>query len=213
MATAPRTFWIVPFERNPRFTGRDAELERLEELLSGKDRTAKVAVAGLGGVGKTQLALELLFRTRDKDPDCSVIWIPLTSKEALHQAYLDAVQQLGIAKKDDDKADVKKLVQEYLSKGSTGRWLLVFDNADGMDLWTTQDNNGEQPKAQPLIEYLPKSSQGAILFTTRNVKLAVKLAQNNIVKLPEMEEEAAERLLKESLSTHNLSTIRGIHMT
>jgi len=53
--------------------------------------------------------------------------------ESLHQSDLDAAQQLGIARAEDEKADVKELVQAYLSKESTGQWLLVFDNAD--DLW------------------------------------------------------------------------------
>jgi len=77
------------FERNPRFTGREPQLAQLEGILFAKDRTAKIAIIGLGGVGKTQLVLELLFRTKDKHPGCSVVWIPATNKESLHQAYLD----------------------------------------------------------------------------------------------------------------------------
>src|SRR5438045_295624 len=45
-ASAP---WIVPFERNPRFTGRESELAKLEEMLFAGGHTAKVAVMGLGG--------------------------------------------------------------------------------------------------------------------------------------------------------------------
>ena len=151
-------------------------------LFSGeksKDYTAKVAIIGLGGVGKTQVVLELLFRTRDKDPDCSIIWIPATNRESLHQAYLEAAKQLGIPGLQDDKEDVKRLVQGYLSKESTGRWLLVFDNADDIDMWIAEPGSGQKlgQGSRPLIDYLPKSKQGAILFTTRNRKLAVKLAQ------------------------------------
>jgi GTPase SAR1 family protein len=86
----------MPFERNPRFTGREPQLAQLEGMLFSKDRTAKIAIMGLGGVGKTQLVLELLFRIKDKHSGCSVVWIPATNKESLHQAYLDAAQQLGI---------------------------------------------------------------------------------------------------------------------
>ena len=43
----------MPFERNPRFTGRESELSRLEKLLSHTGRTIKVVITGLGGVGKT----------------------------------------------------------------------------------------------------------------------------------------------------------------
>lgn len=133
---------------------------------------------GLGGVGKTQLVLELLFRTKDKHPDCSIIWIPATNKESLHQAYLDAAQQLGIPGWEDDKEDVKRLVQGYLGKEN---WLLLFDNADDIDMWIANAKSRLQPEqgSQPLIDYLPKNKQGAILFTTRDRRLAVKLAQQN----------------------------------
>jgi Heterokaryon incompatibility protein (HET) len=78
--------WVVPFKRNPNFTGREAELGWLQEKLVAKDSTSRIAVAGLGGMGKTQLVLELLKEMR---PNCSILWIPATSAEALHQGYLD----------------------------------------------------------------------------------------------------------------------------
>jgi Cdc6-like AAA superfamily ATPase len=112
--------WIVKFERNPRFTGRKSQLTQLEEMLFTKDHTIKAAITGLGGVGKTQLVLELLYRTKDKHKDCSMIWIPATNMESLHQGYLDVARQLGIPGWEDEKADVKRLVQEYLSRDDAG---------------------------------------------------------------------------------------------
>jgi len=50
----------VPFQRNPRFTGRESQLAQLEEKLFTKDATTRIAITGLGGVGKMQLVLELL---------------------------------------------------------------------------------------------------------------------------------------------------------
>jgi putative protein kinase ArgK-like GTPase of G3E family len=69
----------VPFERNPYFTGRESQLAQLEEKLFAKDQTAKMAITGLGGVGKTQMVLELAYRTREKHKNCSVVWIPATN--------------------------------------------------------------------------------------------------------------------------------------
>jgi hypothetical protein len=48
--------------------------------------------------------------------------------------YLDVAQQLGIPRWEEDKADVKRLMQGYLSKESIGQWLLVFDNANDIDM-------------------------------------------------------------------------------
>ncbi|KAL5313397.1 hypothetical protein ACEPPN_019130 [Leptodophora sp. 'Broadleaf-Isolate-01'] len=64
--------FIVPFERNCRFTGRQVQLTEVEEkLLSGG--STRTAIVGLGGVGKTQLALELAYQVRDKYRNCSII--------------------------------------------------------------------------------------------------------------------------------------------
>ena len=51
--------WMVPFERNPKFLGRHNEVVKLEQKILGKDRVRRMAITGLGGVGKTQIVLEL----------------------------------------------------------------------------------------------------------------------------------------------------------
>ncbi|KAI4592133.1 hypothetical protein KJ359_011508 [Pestalotiopsis sp. 9143b] len=192
--------WMVPFERNSSFTGRESELERLRQALSKADRTAKVAITGLGGVGKTQLALEVIYRWKVKHKTCAIIWIPVTSKESLGLAYLNAAKQLGIPGCDDDKADVKNLVKDHLSLESAGQWLLVFDNADDMDMWIDRS----APNSSRLIDYLPKSARGSILFTTRDKKAAVKFAGRNIIELSEMDEAGGEQLLRSHLVDQDL---------
>ena len=201
-----RAFWIVPFKRNPRFTGRDLNLTQLVEKLFAKDYTNKIAITGLGGVGKTQVAIELLFQMREKDPDCLIIWIPAARMESLHRAYTNTAEQLCIAGWEDEKADVKRLVQKYLNKESRGQWLLVFDNADDINMWIAKAVSGLQPQQgpPPLLDYLPQSKQGAILFTTRDRKTAVKLAQQNVFELPAMEEEVAVQLLEKCLLKKDL---------
>jgi len=194
--------WIVPFERNPHFTGRDSELAQLEEKLFTKGHTTKVAITGLGGIGKTQLALELVYRTKDKQKHCSIIWVPATNMESLYQAYFEVARQLGIPDWEEQEADVKRLVQEYLSEDNAGQWLLVFDNADDTDMWISKA--GSEYGSGGLINYLPRSKQGSIIFTTRDRKTAVKLAQQNVVEVPEMNEEVATELLQKCLVKSDL---------
>jgi Cdc6-like AAA superfamily ATPase len=82
---------MIPFDRNSHFLGR-SELRDLEKVISeGKSRRA--AITGLSGVGKTQVALELAYRVRDKHPQCSVFWITSTSLESIEQGYLDISEQ------------------------------------------------------------------------------------------------------------------------
>ncbi|KAK5072432.1 hypothetical protein LTR64_005098 [Lithohypha guttulata] len=204
--------WIVPFERNSRFTGRETQLAELEGKLFAKDHTSKIAITGLGGVGKTQLVLELLYRTKERYKGCSIIWIPATTIESLHQGYLTVAQQLDIPECEDEKADVKKLVQDHLSKEDVGPWLLVFDNADDIDMWMVATRTREHEDievsvrkssggSRRLIDYLPRNKRGCIIFTTRNRKAAVKLAQPNIITVPEMKEKAARELLQKCLAS------------
>jgi len=194
-----KAHWIVPFEKNTRFTGREYELAQLEGLLFAEDRTTKIAITGLGGVGKTNLLIEFVHRTRKKYPSCSIIWLPATNMESLQQAYLDVAQKLRIAGREEDKADVKRLVQKHLSKESTGQWLLVFDNADDINMWI--DTPVSEQKPDRLIEYLPMSNQGCIVFTTRDRKAAYKLVHRmqNIIEVPSMNEDVAIQLLQNYL--------------
>jgi tetratricopeptide (TPR) repeat protein len=194
----------VPFDRNPNFTGRGTQLAQLEGKLFVGEQTTKVAITGLGGIGKTQLVLALVYRIREKYRNCSVIWIPATNMESLHQAYLDVARRLSIAGCEEEKADVKRLVQGYLSKESAGQWLLVFDNADDINMWIAEAGSG--PGSGRLIEYLPRSNQGCIVFTSRDRKTAVKLAHQNIVEVPEMDEVVATQLLQKCLVNPGLAT-------
>ena len=116
-----------------KLVGREAQLDRLS-LLFADGQPSRTAIVGLGGVGKTQVILEFVYRTRESDPDCSIFWLPATNVESLQQAYLEVGQQLGIPGIDEEKADVKKLVQDRLSQDSAGRWLLIFDNADDIEM-------------------------------------------------------------------------------
>jgi hypothetical protein len=141
--------------------------------------------------------LELVHRIRDKCRNCSVIWIPAINIESLYQAYIDVARKLGIAGCEEEQADVKRLVQDYLSKEIAGQWLLVFDNADDIDMWIAEA--GLKLGSGRLIEYLPRSDQGCIVFTSRDRKTAVKLAHQNIVEVPKMDEDVATQLLQKCL--------------
>ncbi|KAF1729923.1 Calcium-independent phospholipase A2-gamma [Beauveria bassiana] len=185
--------WTVPFQKNLRFVGRASLLDKLEAALVAKEQPSKISLFGLGGVGKTQVALELAYRTRAKYPQCSVIWIPTNNAARLRQAYIDAAEQLGIAV-TDDKSDVKQLVQRHLSQESAGRWLLIYDNADDFDVWIP--STGSQDGLRGLLEYVPRSNQGCVVFTTRNKKLALRLSPDGLrEEVTQMDDNTAFQLL------------------
>lgn len=210
--------WMVPLARNPRFVGREDEITKLERLFKERDGPRRVAITGLGGVGKTQVALELAYRIRDRDERCSVFWIPCTSQEMIDQTYLDLAQRLGLQdmertdveelyiehpdlkEVDLKRPDVKERVKEYLESEIAGKWLLIFDNADDMDTWSPTSCDS----ASDLEVFLPQSEHGRILFTSRNRKLAVDLTVSNIIPIPDVNENVALQILERSLVQHNL---------
>ncbi|KAI3054887.1 hypothetical protein CBS147353_11388 [Aspergillus niger] len=189
--------WMVPFRRNPRFAGREKEIMRIEELILQQNGNDKVAICGLGGVGKTQIALELAYRMRDRDPKCSIFWITCTSYEGVEQAYLKIATMLEMT--DIKPAEAEEKVKAYLSQGGAGKWLLLFDNADDMGIWNKSDINNSV-----LIDFLPHSEQGHILFTTRSRKVAVKLASSHVITIAEPDRQTSVQILQNSLVEKSL---------
>ncbi|OQD99672.1 hypothetical protein PENVUL_c063G06880 [Penicillium vulpinum] len=185
--------WDVPFERNPRYVDREV-VGNVKRKLFIKNRAERIAIFGLGGIGKTQIALELAYQIRELYPDCAIFWLPAVDMESLQQAYQTVADQLAIGL-DDTKEDVKSLVKDHLSKPSAGQWLLIFDNADDIDMWTDSKNSANRG----LENYLPRSDQGAIIFTTRSNTVARYLAATDIIHIPEMDEQKATHVLRNSL--------------
>ncbi|KAE8361552.1 purine and uridine phosphorylase [Aspergillus caelatus] len=162
------------------------------KALLSMDGPGRVAICGLGGIGNTQIALELAYRMRKRDPECSIFWVTCTSYESVEQAYMSIASKLGMA--DIKPAEVKQKIKACLSQESAGKWLLLFDNADDMEMWGKDNTNNPV-----LTDFLPQSEQGHILFTTRSRKVAVKLVSSHVIIISEPDTETAVKILQKSL--------------
>ena len=183
----------IPFLRSPHFVGRSNTLDTLQQRLFTHKTSRKAAVVGLGGVGKTQVALQLAYWATKHRPEYSVFWVPMLSGATFEQAYTDMAKKLLPGNVVADK-DPKDAVRRYLSSDAAGPWLLVVDNADDMDtLFGSPDGPGG------LEEYLPISEDGLILFTTRSRQVAVSVAGRDVVELLEMDSREATDYLEKSL--------------
>ena len=159
----------MPFGRNEDFVGRESTLRQLLERIppgTHPDNCQRTTIEGLGGVGKTQIALEAAFRIRNEHPDCSVFWIPAVDASSFENAYREIGRALRVKGVNEDKADIKALVKAALCRESVGRWLLIVDSVDDVDLFIGSSG---------LSDYLPFSKLGSILFTTRNHEAVVRL--------------------------------------
>ncbi|KAN0066833.1 hypothetical protein V8E54_015005 [Elaphomyces granulatus] len=196
--TSQNGCWMVPFNRNPRFLGRHNEIVELEQkILNINNQVRKIAITGLGGVGKTQIALEVAYRVRERKPECSIFWIPSTSIEMVEQAYMSIGKHLGL--QAVTPAEMKMRVKAHLSSEKAGPWLLIVDNVDDRNIWLMSD------KSSPALKtYLPQSKYGFVLFTSRNQQLATKLVGPDIINICQMDDKMAIDLLRASLIDKNL---------
>jgi NB-ARC domain/Tetratricopeptide repeat len=202
--------WSVPFGQNSKFVGREEYLREVITALTPEEferDCQRVAITGLGGVGKTQIALEAAFRIRDEHPDSSVFWISAVNASSFDAGFLEVCRQLKMPGINENKADVKSLAKAYLSQESAERWLLIIDNADDLDmLYKSLKENDGSVSSPALADYLPFSRKGSILFTTRNHKAttqnhkaATYQASSNVVTVKEMTENNSLQLLETSL--------------
>ncbi|QKX59475.1 uncharacterized protein TRUGW13939_06609 [Talaromyces rugulosus] len=191
----PRASWMVPFARNPRFLERENLVLELKQAIVEQRGTRKTAIAGLGGTGKTQIALELAYALRTSNPEISIFWIPAINTESIDQAYIEISEHLGL--QGVSQTDVKPRVKTYLSSQNAGPWLLIIDNADDMEIWKSSSSSPSGLKS-----FLPFNDCGFILFTTRNRQLATLLVGPEVISLGEMDDKTASNLLFGSL-THN----------
>ncbi|KIN05367.1 hypothetical protein OIDMADRAFT_177562 [Oidiodendron maius Zn] len=200
----PKPLKVLPFGRNKDFVGRQSQLNRLVKVLhtdNMEEDCPRAALVGLGGVGKTQIALECAFQLQSISPTCSVFWVRASDTTSFESAYRDIGRQLKIPGLKDDKADVKRLVKTSLSQESTGRWLMIIDNADDFKMFYNGNNNNG---SGVLLEYLPFSTLGAILFTTRDREAATKYAGINVIDIDKMDDTESRELLQRSLQNKQL---------
>ncbi|KAF4340256.1 tpr domain protein, partial [Fusarium beomiforme] len=140
----PAPYATIGFSRDPSFVERGDLLKRIDSQCS--EPSSRVAIWGLGGVGKSQIAIEFSHRL------------------------------------------------------ANGNWLLVLDSADDPDVFFTPIRNDQ---GRNLAEYLPQSTNGSILVTTRNRDLAFRLVgiHNNVHHVGPMTEQESLSLLQNRLGT------------
>ena len=116
------TIWDVP-ARNTQFSGRDDELAGLRAMFA---ESAVVVLYGIGGVGKTQLAIEYAHQAAD---DYEIVWwIAAQQPDLVHLQLADLAVGLGLVPQDADRSIAAHTALGHLRRRS--KWLLVFDSAE-----------------------------------------------------------------------------------
>ncbi|HZR44312.1 MAG TPA: tetratricopeptide repeat protein, partial [Ktedonobacteraceae bacterium] len=171
------SIWNIPSPHNIFFLGREDLLARLYAQLQADQRTALTqpqAICGLGGIGKTRIAVEYAYRYHQEYQ--VVLWAHAESLESLTASYSEIATLLKLPERQAGEQEVMiQAVRSWLQ--THHQWLLILDNADDLDL---------------LPPFLPIAIKGHLLLTTRAQALG-QLA--NRIEIPTLSLEDGALLL------------------
>jgi NB-ARC domain len=138
------------------FVGRVSELEMMEETLqrNHSEEQRRIVLGGMGGIGKTQLAIA--YAKRHCSSYESVFWLNAVLEANLKISLRSIAEQVMEAQEYERAKEEQILfrVRRWLSDPANTRWLLIFDNYDAPDLFD-------------IYKYFPYAAHGSIIVTTR----------------------------------------------
>jgi hypothetical protein len=158
------------------FVAREKELSKMRELLDGHGHRSRsgVVLFGLGGIGKTQLAIEYVGRHKKKHT--AIFWLNANDEDSLRLSFRDIAQQVlehcsstGMLSDLDLEGDLDRVVsavKAWLNLQGNARWLLIYDNYDN-----PRTSDGSDPSTVDICQYLLESDQGSIIITTRSARV------------------------------------------
>jgi tetratricopeptide (TPR) repeat protein/transcriptional regulator with XRE-family HTH domain len=163
--------WSLPSRRNPFFTGRTEILQALHTAFTTGESGPRqaLAICGLGGIGKTQTAIEYAYRYREEYQ--LVFWIRAETSELLIADYTSLAAALALPEKNDqNQSHIVAAVKRWLSRQQ--HWLLILDNVDDLGV---------------VSEFMPEMIGGHLLLTTRIQSTGQIAQQIRLDKLSQQE--------------------------
>lgn len=170
-------FGLVGAPEIEQFVGRRKELTEIKEALHGDGSQRKIVVLhGLGGMGKTQVAVQFVKEYRDTYS--AAFWLDGKDEDTLKKSFAGMATRLHrefpssvtlkTAAEEQDANRVTEIIKGWLSTKGNTRWIMIFDNIDNPKLPGVSD-----PQAYDIRSYFPDAHQGCILVTTRSSGLQI----------------------------------------
>ncbi|KAK1074097.1 hypothetical protein LTR74_001344 [Friedmanniomyces endolithicus] len=186
----------VPFRRELDFINRRELDDQITATLLGPG--ARAALVGLGGVGKSQIAIEYCYRIREQSRDIWVLWIHASNAARFEQSVRDVADLVKIDGRKNAKADIYALIRGWLRDERNGRWTVVLDNADDASFLV----EGASRTGFTLFGCLPPVEHGTVLVTTRSETAALRLVDRGEIISVHLTEDHALALLEKKLGQH-----------
>ncbi|KAK4905117.1 hypothetical protein LTR49_025545 [Elasticomyces elasticus] len=200
-----------------KFVGRKDELDNIHTALVGDGSRHTVILDGLGGIGKTQLAVA--YAKRYKDKYSAIFWLNIRDEASVKQSFAVVARRIlryhpfASHVSNDDLSgnldDIMNAVLAWHGESDNTRWLAIYDNYDNPRL-----RGNHHPDAVDICRFLPHAYQGSIVITTRSSQL--KYGQRIVVRKLESTQEGIEILSNASrraLSTDGACDDRRIPRT
>ena len=184
------SYYRVPNHRVDGFVGREDILQRIDKALSNGSGPRFAVLQGMGGQGKSQVALEYCSRKKDR-PYSAIFWVDATTESSVKGSFLSISDCFKV--ETDYLPNIEARVAFVLETLTswTVQWLLVFDNYDNPDTFPNIRN------------FVPQSALGAILVTSRHPdsQALVITQRNHFIELSGLEVRAAVSLLLQHSQT------------
>ncbi|KAF2963129.1 hypothetical protein GQX73_g10441 [Xylaria multiplex] len=194
--------WMVPFNKNTHFIGREEILSRiLSKIPPGTSGNScqRTAIVGPKGVGKTQVALKAARLFRRQHPDFSVFWVSARSADELNHGFRGIGRRLRVSRiSEDDLEQGENMISRVkleLGYPRAGNWLLIIDDID-------------DGITNVLADWNPFGSNGSILFICHHESLALRLGltERDIIPVPTMNGEEATEMFRRYLPKTQLGS-------
>ena len=160
------------------------------QLLYGHNTRSTVVLHGLGGIGKTQLAIE--YTRRHKEKYTAIFWLNAKDEDSLTLNFRDIAQQvlkyhpttdvLASVNLEGNLDQVVNGVKTWLDLQDNTRWLIIYDNYDNPRFSGNPDSS-----AVNVRRFLPCSDHGSIIITTRSSQVN-QYQRIHVQKLPNIQE-------------------------
>ncbi|RFU33666.1 hypothetical protein B7463_g2681, partial [Scytalidium lignicola] len=181
---------LSTFPEATQFVARESELTEMHELLHEHKTRSAAILHGLGGIGKTQLAIEYVRQHKEKYT--AIFWLNANDEDSLRLSFRDMAQQIlkhrpstSMLVRVDLEGNLDQVVnavKAWLEIGKNTRWLMIYDNYDN-----PRSPNNSDPSAVDIRLYIPGADHGSIIITTRSANV-IQGRRLHIQKLPSVEE-------------------------
>jgi hypothetical protein len=159
-----------------KFVAREKELDEIHTTFNGDGSRRTVVLHGLGGIGKTQLAIA--YARRHKDSYSAIFWLNIRDETAVKQSFSAIARRIlryqpsAQYLKDVDLAgnldDIADAVMAWLGSPDNTRWLAIYDNYDNPRVPGNKDS-----AAVDIRKFLPDAYQGSVIVTTRSSQISI----------------------------------------